>query len=435
MLNSRYCDGIRRRDFLALGSLALGGLTLTDVLRARAATGARPKSAIMIFLSGGPSHLDTYDMKPSLPDDYRGEFKPIATKVPGLQICELMPRQAQLADKIAVLRGVQTVGNHTGNEFFSGFTFEQGNAGSKGTQRPALGSVVSRLRPGNTALPNYVSLHDNPTWELPYYVGAAHKPFRVFQRQRENTALDNLRRSSHTSLERMQDRKALLRTFDGLRKDIDATGALDGMEAMNAKALDILTSNNVRDAFDLGKEPDRLKERYGTKPAAFSFVPGHDFLLARRLVEAGVSVVTLAVHGWDTHEKNFTTLREQLPIIDQALCALITDLEDRGLLDDTIILMGGEMGRTPKITKERAGREHWPQTGISIMAGGGLKTGQVIGASDQRGEQVKGRPITPQMMLATIYHAMGIDAGATLPDHNGRPQYLLDEREKIEELF
>ncbi|OAI39775.1 hypothetical protein AYO40_05475, partial [Planctomycetaceae bacterium SCGC AG-212-D15] len=383
----RYCDGIRRRDFLAAGTLALGGLTLSGVLRSRARAGAaaRPKSAIMIFLSGGPSHIDSYDMKPDLPDDIRGEFKPIATRVPGLQICELMPLQAKIADKLAVLRGVQTVGNHTGNEFFSGFTFEQGNAGSKGTQRPALGSIVSRVRGGGSALPAYVSLHDNPSWELPYYIGAAHKPFRVFQRQKENLALANLQRSAQVPIRKLQDRAALLRSFDSLRKDVDSSGVLDGLDAMNAKALDILTSDRVRDAFDLSKEPDRLKERYGTKPAAFEFIPGLEFLQARRLVEAGVAVVTVAVHGWDTHQDNFKVLRKQLPIIDQALHALITDLEDRGLLDDVVILMGGEMGRTPKITKDRAGREHWPQTGISVLAGGGLKTGQVVGASDRRG--------------------------------------------------
>ena len=191
----------------------------------------------------------------------------------------------------------------------------------------------------------------------------------------------------------------------------------------------------MRDAFDLSKEPNSLKARYGAAPAAFNFVPGEEFLQARRLVEAGVSVVTLAIHGWDTHEKNFEQLRKQLPIMDQAFHALITDLDERGMLDDVTVIMGGEMGRTPKITKERAGREHWPQTGVTLMAGGGLRTGQVVGASDAKGEQVKGQAITPQMMLATIYHTLGIDAGATMPDHAGRPMYLLDERAKIEQLI
>ncbi len=437
--NHTFCDGLSRRDFLSIGTLGLGGLTLADLLRLRAQGGeaarSPAKAVIMIFLSGGPSHIDTYDMKPHLPAEFRGEFQPIRTNVAGIDICELMPLQAKIADKLAILRGVQTVGNHTGNEFFSGFAYEEGNGGSKGTRRPALGSIVSRLKPGNAALPSYVSLHDNPTWEHPYYVGAAHRPFRTHMKERSNQALDNMKLTPGITLAQLQDRKALLRSFDSLRREVDTTGTAAGLDAMNARALEIITSSKVRDAFDLSKEPDRLKARYGMQPAAFGFVPGSEFLLARRLVQAGVSVVTLAIHGWDTHEKNFEVLRKQLPVLDQAFHAFLTDLEERGLAQDVAVMMGGEMGRTPRITRDRAGREHWPQTGITLMAGGGLKTGQVVGASDARGEQVKTGPITPQMMLATLYHVLGIDPAMTLPDHNGRPMYVLDERQPIEELL
>jgi hypothetical protein len=437
---TNFCDGITRRDFLRAGTLALGGLTLADLLRLKAHGAVDPKSgfkaAIMIFLSGGPSHIDTYDMKPEAPAEIRGEFKPIKTNVPGIEWCELMPLQAQMADKLAVLRGVQTVGNHTGNEFFSGFAWEQGKPdGLTNQKRPAIGSVVSRLRGGRNGMPAYVSLHDNPTWEQPYYAGAAHRPFRTFQRERGNQALANLSLVPDVGLGRLEDRKAMLRCFDGLRRDLDAGGAFEATDAANAQALEIIASGRVRDAFDLSKEPAKLKARYGTAPAAFDFIPGQEFLLARRLVEAGVPVVTLAVHGWDTHEKNFETLRKQLPIIDRAFTALLLDLEVRGLLQDVVVIMGGEMGRTPRITKERAGREHWPQTGITVMAGGGLTTGQVVGASDSKGEQVKGRAITPQMMVATLYRALGIDPSATMPDSSGRPMYLLDEREPIPELL
>ncbi len=285
-------------------------------------------------------------------------------------------------------------------------------------------------------MPAYVSLHDNPTWEHPYYLGSAHRPFRTFQRERENQGWANLSLVRGVTLDQLEDRKALLHTFDGLKRDLDTNGTLDGLDRINAQALEIITSTKVRDAFDLSKEPDKLKTSYGTKPAAFDFIPGLEFLLARRLVEAGVPVVTLAVHGWDTHEKNFEVLRKQLPIIDQGMLhALLTDLEVRGLAQDVTVIMGGEMGRTPRITKERAGREHWPVTGITVMAGGGLKTGQVIGASDSRGEQVKGRAITPQMMLATLYQTLGIDPATAFPDTNGRPICLLDEREPIAELL
>jgi hypothetical protein len=435
-----YCDGVCRRDFLRAGTLALGGLTLADLFRLRAQGAVTPKASrkavIMIFLSGGPAHLDTWDMKPDAPAEMRGEFKPIKTNVSGVEWCELMPMQAKMADRIAVLRGVRTVGNHTGNEFFSGFAWEQGKPDSITNQkRPAVGSVVSRLRGARNGMPAYVSLHDNPSWEHPYYLGPAHRPFRTFQRERGNQGLANLALSPDVSLKRLSDRKTLLRSFDDLRRDLDSTSRFDALDAANAKALDVLTSGKVRDAFDLRKEPARLKARYGTAPAAFDFVPGQEFLLARRLVEAGVPVVSLAVHGWDTHEKNFETLRKQLPVIDRAFSALVEDLDVRGMLGDVTVIMGGEMGRTPKITKDRAGREHWPESGTTILAGGGLKSGQVVGASDAKGEQPKGRAITPQMMIATLYQALGIDPTATIPDNSGRPTYLLDEREPIKELL
>jgi hypothetical protein len=433
----KFCDGISRRAFLRVGALGLGGLTLADVLRAQTGPQAtkRPKSAILVFLSGGPSHLDTWDMKPDLSDDFRGEFKPIHSNVPGMDLCELMPLQAKIADKFAILRGVKTVGFHSGNEFYSGYAFEQGDAGKPlGTLRPAFGSLVSRVRPTDSPMPAYVSLQDAERHEQVVYAGAAHQPFRLHRYSRKEP-LDNLRRAKDVTLERLQDRRELLHSFDSLRRDLDSRGAFDGQDALNARALDIVTSGKVRDAFDLSLEPEKLRARYGSKPCMFGYAPGDMFLQARRLIEAGVSVVTIAVHGWDTHEKNFELLRNQLPILDQAYHALLTDLEDRGLFEDVVVLMGGEMGRTPKITKGRAGREHWPDTGVNLIAGGGLKMGQVIGASDARGEQPKTAPIRPQHMMATLYHVLGIDPATTIPDLAGRPQYLLDDREPIAALL
>jgi len=427
-----------RRDFLRVGAFGLGGLTLADLFRLEA-RGAAPtadrKAAILIFLSGGPSHIDTWDPKPDAPAEVRGEFGLIPTKLPGLRFCEHLPLMARTADKFAVLRGVKTVGNHTGNEFFSGFAWEQGKPDAVINQkRPAVGSVVSRLRGSNNGLPAHVSLHDNPTWEHPYYLGPAHRPLRTFQREKENPALADMRLPAGVTPDRFEDRKGLLRRFDTLRRDLDASGAFEAADAATAKALEVVTSGKVREAFDLSKEPEKLRAAYGFGKAAFDFVPGQEFLLARRLVEAGVRVVSVAVHGWDTHEKNFETLKKQLPVIDRAFTALLADLEVRGLLDDVTVVMGGEMGRTPKITKDRAGREHWPEAGCTLFAGGGLKVGQVVGATDATGSQPKGRPITPQMMVSTVYQAMGIDPAATFPDASGRPVYLLDEREPISEL-
>ena len=437
----RLCDGFTRRDFLRVGALGMGGLTLADLLRLQAQGAVDPqstnKAAIMIFLSGGPSHLDTYDMKPSAPVEFRGEFSPIQTNIPGIQFCEHMPLQARMSDKLAILRGVRTVGNHTGNEFFSGFAYEEGKPLRADNQRrPAVGSVVSRLCGSRNAIPPYVSLHDNATWEHPYYLGGGHQPFRTHRRQGQRlSGLDNLSLTAGVSRERLEDRETMLRSFDDLRRDIDTSGLVENLDASHARAVEILTSNHVRDAFDFNREPAQIREAYGTAPAAFSFVPGTEFLMARRLIEAGVRVVSLCIHGWDTHENNFPTLRRQLPIMDQAFTALVNDLEMRGMLQDVAIIMGGEMGRTPRITRERAGRDHWNQTGITVMAGGGFRTGQVVGASDARGEQVNGRAITPQMMTATLYRALGIDPLLTFPDASGRPMYLLDEREPISELI
>jgi len=435
----QFCDGISRRAFLQTGVLGLGGLTLGNVLRLRAENPSpdapRHKAVILVWLGGGPSHLDTYDMKPDLPEEFRGEFRPIKSNVPGMEFCEHMPLQAKIADKFTILRGVKTEGFHTANEFYSGYAYEEGNAGkAKGVRRPAFGSLVSRLRSDHPVIPPYVSLQDVERFELADYAGEAHKPFRV-HRNAPKEPMENLRLPKGIDAARLANRKDLLRTFDDLRSDIDVTGTFEGLDAYQTRALEIVTSSKVRDAFDLSKEQAQLRARYGSRPVRSGFQPGQLFLQARRLVEAGVSVVTINLPGWDTHEKNFQTLREQLPVVDQAFHTLLTDLQDRGLFNDVAILMGGEMGRTPKITKERAGRDHWPDTGITIIAGGGLKMGQVIGASDARGERVKGNPIRPQHMMATLYHVLGIDPATTILDHSGRPQYLLDDREPIAALL
>jgi hypothetical protein len=444
--------GVTRRGFLRLGALSLGGLTLGDVLRLRAASPAparrRQKSVILIHLSGGPSHLDTYDMKPQAPREYRGEFSPIKTNVAGMHVCELMPKQAKIADKFAILRGAQLAHLHTANEFYSGFPWQDSPRASVPgeAQRPALGSVVSRLR-GASAVPPYVSLNNRADWERAYYLGVEHEPFRVGGGN-SREALDNLNRRREVSARRLQGRKALLNAFDTLRRDLDEKGTLKGMDAFQDRALRLVSSGKVRDAFDLDREPDKVRARYGERP--FDVInnecgvmkhhqvehPGRALLQARRLVEAGVSVVTVAIHDWDTHRYNFTTLRQLLPPLDQAVAALITDLDERGLLGDVAVLMGGEFGRTPKIGDITPdGRSHWPDAGFLWVAGGGLQTGQVIGATDARGERVVGTPIRMQNVLATLYDVLGVDAATTFTDYNGRPQYVLDDRQPVSALL
>lgn len=445
--------GPTRRGFLRLGALALGSLSLGDVLRLRAeaprSDQPRHKSVIMIFLGGGPSHIDMYDLKPSAPAEYRGEFRPIKTKVPGIDICELMPMQAQIADKFALLRGVQFTELHTANEFYSGFPWQESpRASAPGeAQRPALGSVVSRAcatEPG--ALP-YVSLGNRSDWERAYYLGLEHEPFRMGG-DSPPEALANMGRNRDVSLRRLEDRRGLLRAFDALRRGLDGRGTMAGMDGFQERALRTILSGRVREALDVGREPDPIRARYGEKSVRVISQecnvvryhevahPGRTLLQARRLVEAGVSVVTCSFPDWDTHRYNFTTLRQLLPPLDQALSALIIDLESRGLLDDVAVVMGGEFGRRPRIGDVTPdGRTHWPSAGFLWMAGGGLKTGQVIGATDARAEQPTTSPIRVSNVLATLYQVLGIDPATTFTDYNGRPQYVLDDREPVRGLL
>jgi hypothetical protein len=451
--SAAHCDGVTRRELLRVGALTFGGLALGDVLRLRAESPApgntRQKSVILIHLSGGPSHLDMYDLKPGAPSEYRGEFRPIKTNVPRLEICELMPQQAKIADKFAILRGAQLAHLHTANEFYSGYPWQESPRASVPgeARRPALGSVVSRLRGGSSGVPPYVSLHNRADWERAYYLGVEHEPFRVGGGNFREP-LNNLSRCREVSSQRLENRKDLLHTFDTIRRDLDGMGTLQGLDKFQARALQMITSGKVRDAFDLDKEPDKVRARYGEQP--YKVVnqecgvmnlhqvahPGKALLQARRLVEAGVSVVTVAFHDWDTHRYNFTTLRQLLPPLDQALAALVTDLDERGLLSDVAVLMGGEFGRTPRIGDLTPdGRSHWPDAGFLWVAGGGLKTGQVVGATDARGERVVGTPIRMQNVLATLYHVLGIDPGMTFTDYNGRPQYVLEDPRPVTELL
>src|SRR5262245_25747356 len=431
-----YCDGIRRRDFLRVGALGLGGLTLTDMLRQEARGGGaeRAKSVLYIVLAGGPSHIDMYDLKPDAPAEYRGPFKPIPTSLTGVRICELMPLQAGMMHRLALLRGVRSVENdHFLSEVYSGLPRKAG-------KRPAFGSVVSRLASVSSPLPAYVSLSrattDEFEFEKPFYAGAHHAPFRPF-----GEALDDLRPAK--SMESLRDRRALLAAFDTMRRDLDDRAA--GLDRFPLQAAEILTSPRVRDAFDLSREPARLRASYGQgkyphQTAKDIMYPweGERFLLAWRLVEAGARVVTLQVAAWDHHSGPqsdiFHALKYLLPALDRSLYALFSDLDARGLTDDVLVAVLGEFGRTPKISMPGPGREHWAEAGCVLFFGGGLKMGQVVGATDSRAERSTSGSINFQNVFATIYRVLGIDPGTTLLDFNGRPQYVLDEPDPVREL-
>jgi hypothetical protein len=420
----RFCDGINRRNFLQVGAFG-AGLTLADVLRVKAAQEpaavrtSSQKAAIMIYLPGGPSHMDMYDLKPDAPMEFRGEFKPIATNVPGVQICEHMPLQARMWDKLACVRSLVSTDEHSDSLVSTGF--------SENTNRtaghPCFGSVISKLRSGGgNDVPPFVSLRGGGSIGTePGYLGVSHRPFTP-----SGPAVENLRLAGGINVDRMDDRKALLGQFDSVRRDIDASGAMKGMDSFTGRAFDMIASGTVRKALDLKHEDPKTRDRYkGVE----------QFLTARRLVEAGVGCVTLSYGGWDTHTGNFRELKRMLPELDRGIAHLIEDLHDRGMADDVVTVMWGEFGRTPKINNSEAGRDHWSPVMSALVAGGGLKMGQAIGASSARGEYPKDRPYKVPHLLSTIYHAMGIDPGYTFPNGSGRPMYILDERNKVEELI
>jgi hypothetical protein len=427
-----FCDGISRRNLLRIGALGVGAasFSLTDLFRAEALAGGSNshKSVINIFLGGGPSHQDMWEIKTEAPVEIRGEFKPIPTNVPGIQIGEVFHRIARIMDKCVVIRSmVGATDRHAPEQCHSGWLH---NSLSNLGGRPCLGAVVSKLQgPVDPSVPPFVGLAQktqHTPWGdpgQPGFLGRAHAPFKPDGPGMADMRLKNI------TLDQLADRKRLISSFDNLRKDIDAN--LTGVDALTEKAFDVLTSSRLVDALDVSKEPDKLRERYGDgKPYKFQYdgapTVNDQFLMARRLVEAGVRVVTLTYGRWDSHGKNFEFMRDHGGKLDQGLSALIEDLEVRGMLKDVSIVVWGEFGRTPRINKE-AGRDHWPQVSCAFLAGGGMRTGQAIGATNRLGEFAKERPVTFNEVHATLYHNLGINpATTTLTDNTGRPQHLAE---------
>jgi len=437
------CHG-SRRQFLQIGGLAMGGISLPQILQAEKATVAprgrklEHKAIIMIYLSGGPSHQDMYDLKMQAPKEIRGSFKPISTNLPGYQICEHMPRLAKMMDKVSIIRSLYGgPDQHASDLCMSGWPI---GGGKRQSGRPSLGASVSWLHgPLDRAMPPFVGLsikskhnpYSNPGF--PGFLGKAYSPFKPNGEGLANMKLKGI------SLNRLRDRKSLLSGIDAFRHKTDL--AYDGLDSFTQRAFDVLTSSKLVEAMDLSKVDKGLRDRYGRGAASPAF--GEDagphwmdqFLMARRLVEAGVRCVTLSFGSWDRHGANFSRLPTQLAKLDQGLTALIKDLHRRDLQDDVSVVAWGEFGRTPRINKS-AGRDHWPQASCCLLAGGGMKVGQVIGTTNRLGERPKDRPIHYQDVFATLYRNLGIDTmTATIPDNAGRPHYLLDRREPIRELI
>jgi len=437
----RYCDGLSRRGFLKAGSLAVGGFALANLLNLKAQGAVAPnrsgKSVIMICLGGGPSHLDTYDMKPDAPAEFRGEFRPIHSNVPGMDMCELFTEQAKIADKFSVVRSATWVEpDHQRIEIFTGFP--------KKERRPSFGSCVSRFSNRDGSMPKFVSLQGRDgeiaEAEDPLWAGAQH---RAFVPEREG--IKNLEITKTVDLSRLRDRKQLLDSLDRIRRDVDAAGQMGAMDSYSAQALDMLTSGKARRAFDISDEPAAVLEPYKQLGGKFRYLTSdanwdwQAFVRARRLVEAGVPFVSMQVGLWDHHcdaksGSIFEGYRSLLPLYDHCIAALINDLHNRGLDKDVCVVAWGEFGRTPKLNNF-GGRDHWPSAGSVLFSGGGLKMGQYVGATNKLGENPITRPYNPQNVLATLYHVLGIDPAATIPDHSGRPRYLLEDRDVIEPLI
>ena len=435
----RYCNGIHRRDCLRIGSLGVGGLGLNTLLRAESEQnlGKRHKSLIMVYLCGGPPHQDMFDLKADAPSEIRGPFQSINTNVSGIDICEHLPKIAQSADKFAFIRSmVGARDSHYSHQCMTGHHEQNSPAGGW----PSIGSATSYFKgPVLPGIPPFVSLcyttkHRPYNEPGPGFLGLGHSSFRPTGPSKDDMILQGI------TSDQLADRRSLLTSFDRFRRESDASGKMEGMDVFAQRAMGILTSSDLYEALDLSRESKETLELYGhgdpnqPKGDAAPRVP-QNLLVARRLVEAGARVVTVNYSFWDWHGNNFKNAEEELPVFDQGVSALVNDLHERGLADDTTVVVWGEFGRTPKINKN-AGRDHWPRVCCALMAGGGMRTGQVIGSTDRLGGEAADRPVSFAEVFATMYHNLGVNLNSErLFDFRGRPHYLVDPSVKpIREL-
>ena len=436
------CEGFHRRDFIKIGAAGLFGLTLPQLLRlesrARAAEAEgglkrRADAVIMVWLGGGPATIDMWDLKPNAPAEIRGEFKPITTSAPGVEICEHLPKVAKVCDKTTLVRSL----NHTIPAHGPATVFMQtGNKPTPAVQFPVLGSLTTRLMPQAQGVPPFVSFGEMRNGNAAGYLGTAYNPFVIEgdggkgKNDKANFRVRGIQLPNGFTLDQLDDRDGLLNDFDDAFRANDKAGDLvDGLDAFHKKALEILRSDKTKNAFNLTQEKQELRESYGLNGF------GQGALAARRLVEAGVRFVTISLGGWDTHGKNFEALSKQrLPQLDQTLSALIADLSDRGMLDRTIVYCAGEFGRTPKINKN-AGRDHWARSMAVLLAGGGFKHGYAHGTTDAQGMAPATEACTPDDVSSTIFHCLGLDPHQELQTSTGRPIQLFREGHVIEKLL
>ena len=426
------CDGSTRRDFLKVGALGMGGLMLSDLLRFRAAANETPQaggratrntSVVWLWLGGGPTHVETFDPKMTAPAEFRSTIGAVQSNVPGIELGSVFSRTARVADKMAFVRSfAHNNSGHGGGTHWvmTGYDFPPADNG-QGQNKPGIGSILARHRGANnpsTGLPNYVRMNgiqgDGPSW-----LGSAYAPFDTSGQARNNMNLQ-------VALNRLNDRRGLLRSFDTFNRDVDRTGALQGLDAFETQAFDLLLSR-AREVFDTTREEPRTRDLYGTSAI------GQQMLLARRLCEAGVGFVTLHYGGWDMHGNIAQAMRGTAPPVDHAIAAFVQDCANRGLENDILLVITGEFGRTPRINGS-AGRDHWAPLSTLALAGGGLRMGQVVGESTAKAEVPRTRPITPQDLMATVFHVLGMPQGLHFNDPTGRPVPMINGGRVIREL-
>jgi hypothetical protein len=451
---ARYCDGLSRRSFLQLGVAGMSAIGLGSLAALRessAANGGQRKdtSVILLWLDGGPGHMDMYDMKPEAPPEYRGLWRPIATNVPGIEITELFPLQAKVADKFSIVRSLH---HDSGDHFTGGHWMLTGrNAGVSGGSNsgkfPFFGSIATKAlgprqkgMPANVAVPYAMSIGLRPGYFGGNYLGPQENPFETEgDPNNDKFQVKNLNLAKSLTLDRLQDRRSLIAHFDQLRRDADRSGTLDAMDRFDRLAFDLVTGEKARQAFDISQEDAKTRERYGRHPW------GQSTLLARRLVEAGTTFVTCHFGGWDHHWNLQSGYENYLPKIDQLVSALFTDLAERGLYDKTLVVLCGEFSRTPRMndggnggppgSMGTPGRDHWGNAMFCLLGGGGVQGGRIVGSTNRLGEAPQDRPVRPGDIHHTIFRVLGVDPHVSFLDHSGRPMPAIDHGAVIEELF
>jgi hypothetical protein len=449
----RYCDGFSRRNFVQLGLAGMGTLGLPQILRAKEesagfGTSRKDTSVILIWLDGGPSHLDLYDMKPQAPSEYRGIWNPIPTNVSGFEITELFPLQAKMADRFSIVRSLH---HDNGDHFAGGHYMLTGRGGASGADTagkyPFVGSIATAVLgsrkpglPAHVAVPYASSIGLRPGYFGANYVGIQHNPFETDgDPNAPNFQVNNIQMPQDLSIARLQDRQGLSKTFDKLRRDLDARGTVSAIDRFDSQAFDLVTGTAARQAFDINSEDPRLRDKYGRHNW------GQSTLLARRLVEAGSTVVTVHYGGWDHHWDLKAGMERYLPIVDQAVSALFEDLTTRGLYDNVLVMLCGEFSRTPRMndggnggapmSMGTPGRDHWGNAMFCLLGGGGVQGGRIVGSTNAKGEVPKDHPLKPADIHHTMFHVLGVDPSTNFINHAGRPIPALEPGKVIQELL